>query len=101
VTLSPLSFNRARWDAAYNQVLDGSHTRERMADALVASKQLVGMSRAEVFALLGEPPATDKWPEYDLVYWLGPTHPFPIDSEWLVMRLSVSGKVTEADRIAD
>jgi hypothetical protein len=39
-------------------------------------------------ALLGEPPKTEYFKEFDLVYYLGPERGFMgIDSEWLVLKL--------------
>src|SRR5271163_4646713 len=61
--------------------------REQMADRLVGRHALQGKTRVEVVSLLGEPPRTDYFADWDLVYFLGPERGFlSIDSEWLVVR---------------
>jgi hypothetical protein len=71
--------------------------RLRMADDLVNSQKLVGLTRQEVVALLGEPPKTEYFKEFDLVYYLGPERGFmSIDSEWLVLKLGIEGRVKRA-----
>lgn len=73
-----------------------------MVDDLRRSHRLRGLSRAEVVALLGEPPPTNYFREYDLVYWLGPERsPLGIDSEWLVIRVDETGLVVEDRLITD
>ena len=68
-----------------------------MADDLVNRQQLVGLTRQEVVALLGEPPKTEYFQEFDLVYYLGPERGFMgIDSEWLVLKLGAKGRITKA-----
>jgi len=71
--------------------------RLRMADDLVDNKKLVGLTRQEVVARLGEPPKTEYFKEFDLVYYLGPERGFmSIDSEWLVLKLGPDGRVVKA-----
>jgi hypothetical protein len=73
-----------------------------MADRLVAQGTLRGKVRAEVVEMLGEPPPTGYFSEWDLVYWLGPERGFiRIDSEWLVIRLGPDGRVTEYRIVRD
>jgi hypothetical protein len=68
--------------------------RLRMVDDLIASKRLDGLRRDELQRLLGPPDQTDKWKDWDLVYWLGPDRSyFRIDSEWLVVRFDRAGRV--------
>jgi hypothetical protein len=67
-----------------------------MADSFLAGQRPVGKSRAEIVAMLGEPDDTPYFRRYDMVYYLGPERgPMPIDSEWLVLKLT-DGVVTEA-----
>lgn len=74
----------------------GSGARLEMADRLVAQGTLRGKTRAEVVKMLGEPPPTAYFHEWDLVYWLGPERGYiSIDSEWLVFRLDEGGRVAE------
>jgi hypothetical protein len=55
LTTGPLAFDRARWDALADVAHDPWFRRQRMADALLADEALVGRTRAEIVALLGEP----------------------------------------------
>jgi hypothetical protein len=71
--------------------------RLRMADDLVDSKKLIGLTRQEVVTRLGEPPKTEYFKEFDLVYYLGPERGFiSIDSEWLVLKFGPDGRVERA-----
>lgn len=73
-----------------------------MVDDLLAHHRLVGMSRAEVVALLGEDPRSEYFSDYDFVYWLGPERgPSSVDSEWLVMKFDAADKVSEARLATD
>ena len=73
-----------------------------MADRLLVRGTLRGMTRAEAVGLLGEPPPTGYFADWDLVYWLGPERGvFRIDSEWLVLRLAADGRVAEARLVTD
>lgn len=65
-----------------------------MVSDLLDRHPLVGRTREEVVALLGSPTRTDKWDEWQLVYVLGPTSGFPVDHEWLLLRLNNRGVVT-------
>ena len=67
-----------------------------MVDDLLRRYELPGMTRATVIQLLGEPERTTYFREYDLVYYLGPERSsLGIDSEWLLLRLDRSGRVSE------
>jgi len=71
--------------------------RLRMADDLVDNKKLIGLTRQEVVARLGEPPKTEYFKEFDMVYYLGPERGFmSIDSEWLVLKIGPDGRVVRA-----
>lgn len=49
---------------------------------------LSGKTRPEVIAMLGEPPKTDYFSVWELVYWLSRERGLiSIDSEWLVVRV--------------
>ena len=73
-----------------------------MVDDLLEQHELRGMPRAAVVALIGEPPPTGYFKEYDLVYWLGPERGLiGIDSEWLVIRLTKDKRVAEAQLVTD
>ena len=69
---------------------------------MLESGSLVGKSRAEVVNLLGEPPPTNYFDEFGLVYELGQERGlFGIDSEWLVMRIDATGTISEALLVTD
>jgi hypothetical protein len=73
-----------------------------MADRLIARQTLLGKTRAEVVELLGEPPPTVHFADWDLVYRLGPERGFmSIDSEWLVVRLAEDGRVVDNQIVRD
>jgi hypothetical protein len=83
---SRTSFDSARWKSENRRSAEG--IRVRMVDDLLRTHKLIGMQRAQLEALLGVPPSTPYFSEYDFVYWLGPERgPFSIDSEWLVVKL--------------
>ena len=78
------------------------YPRLEMADRLIAKGQLRGRSRAEVVDVLGEPPKTGYFSDWDLVYWLGPERGFmSVDSEWLVFRFDKQGRVDEYRIVRD
>jgi outer membrane protein assembly factor BamE (lipoprotein component of BamABCDE complex) len=91
-------FDRALWR---NSATPAS-VRLRMADDLVNSQKLVGLTRQQVVELLGEPPKTEYFKEFDLVYYLGAERGFiSIDSEWLVLKLGPDGQVKRASIARD
>jgi hypothetical protein len=72
-SMSPLSrcddrkFSSAKWkDTA--AAFSGKAMRGCLVDDLMRSHQLRGLSRREVVALLGDPPKTRYFRDYDLVY---------------------------------
>jgi hypothetical protein len=98
----PLWFDRARWESLGSQWDDPLFQRHRMADWLLLTHALEGRTRAEVVALLGEPPPTEYFSEWNMVYNLGAERGFiGIDSEWLVLRLDPKGHVSEAKLVRD
>ena len=73
-----------------------------MADWLVSSHGLPGKNRSELVAMLGAPPETGYFRDWDLVYPLGAERGlFSIDSEWLVVRLDQSGDAIDARVVTD
>jgi hypothetical protein len=99
---APLPFVSAWWLKTTPETTGFLKVRNRFADWLVMTGQLKGKSREEVLAVLGPPPAADKFRDWDLVYVLGPERGlFQIDYEWLVMRLDSSGRVSDAEVVRD
>jgi len=92
-------FDQQLWNDYGDLNQAARYPRLEMADRLVAKGKLSGQSRAEVVDMLGEPPETTYFRDWDLVYWLGPERGFMgIDSEWLVFRFDTQGRVGD-DRI--
>lgn len=76
--------------------------RIRMIDDLLSRYDLNGMSRAEIHDLLGKPPKTSYFPDYEYVYWLGPERGFiRIDSEWLGLQFDPSDRVSKVSLLRD
>ena len=97
-----LPYNKDIWMARAPMPNDWLHVRGHMAYDLVTSRRLIGLTHAEVTRLLDSPEPTDKYPDWDIVYWIGPNRSsIPIDSEWLLMRLDATGKVSEAQLVDD
>jgi hypothetical protein len=88
-------FDATLWQAPPKEDDPEWPVRLCMVDDLVSSKSLDRLTRREVEALLGRDDETDKWKDWDLVYWLGPERRgmFRIDSEWLVIRFGSEGRV--------
>ena len=96
----PLPFVQSWW--ATEEWNDPYHRRHRIADGLLLSGLLVGRSRADVVELLGEPPPTSYFRDWQLVYNLGAERSWlSIDSEWLVLRVDRSNIVREARLVRD
>lgn len=76
--------------------------RIRMADWLVLTHRLPGMTQGEVVSLLGEPPPTGKFRGAGLVYVLGRERGLhSIDYEWLILTLGKAGTVESAAVVTD
>jgi hypothetical protein len=89
-----------------SQWLDTALVRSKLAvrgcmvDDLLDTHELRGMTRAQVVALIGEPDSTRDFPEYDLVYWLGPQRGLiGTDSEYLAMKLDKAKHVASVELI--
>lgn len=96
-SLSRQSFDSSLWKNAEPP----NSIRLEMADDLLANHPLIGLSQPQIDALLGIPPKTAYFPEYQYVYWLGPERGFiRIDSEWLTIKF-VDGTVKEARIMRD
>ena len=90
-------FDRAVW---LDEKQEGP--RLKMADRIVSRRMLDGKARAEVVAMLGEPPKTGYFSDWNLVYWLGPERGFiSIDSEWLVVRFDAHERVSDCRIVRD
>jgi hypothetical protein len=102
VTRAPLPLIQSWWRAGETRWDDPWNRRHRMADWLIFSHSLIGNTRAQVVEKLGEPPPTEYFRDWSLVYNLGAERGFmSIDSEWLVVRLGADGKVQQARIVRD
>lgn len=93
----PMDFESTLWKttpATHNY----QSIRLRMVDNLLKTHPLVGLSRAEVEKLLGPADQTTYFHEFDMVYMLGLERGMmiAIDSEWLIIKLDSSGRVSRA-----
>ena len=94
------SFDSELWQQ--NKLQLGSKVRLGMADRIVARHMLRGMTSSQVTDMLGKPPATEYFRDWDLVYWLGPERGFlSIDSEWLVVKLDQNEVVADFKIVRD
>ncbi len=76
--------------------------RIHMIEHLMWSGKLDGLSRGELVALLGPPSDTAYFREHDYVYRLGDERSlFSIDSEWLVLDVDASGRVSRYEVVRD
>jgi hypothetical protein len=92
-------FDSDRWKQA--ERLD-DQVRVQMIDHLVWSGKLDGLSRGELVALLGAPSNAGYFRDRDYVYWLGNERSlFSIDSEWLVVDVDASGRVSHYEVVRD
>jgi hypothetical protein len=84
-------FDFERWREENGEhMLLGHYPRRAMADRLYHSDRLIGLSRVETRALLGDPPPEDQYHVMDEemdVYRIGPERSWPsIDDEWLFVQ---------------
>jgi outer membrane protein assembly factor BamE (lipoprotein component of BamABCDE complex) len=99
--LPRISFDSATWKRSVTENTQ-EPVRLQMVDDLLHQHQLRGMTREEVVSLLGTPPKTDYFRDYDFVYWLGPERSYiSIDSEWLAIKFGEDGRVRKASVVRD
>ena len=100
-TLYHQRFDSAAWIAQQGADTEWP-ARLRMVDDLLDGGRLRGLDRDSVLALLGHPATTTSWPDWDMIYWLGPERGFiRIDSEWLGIRFGSDGRVTATELLRD
>ena len=100
--VAPLPLVRTWWQGGQDHWNDTWHRRHRMADWMLLTHALNGLERADVVARLGNPPPTDYFNDWSMVYNLGAERGFiSIDSEWLVIRVDDAGRVSEARIVTD
>ena len=102
VCFAPLPFVQKVWVSKSEDWSDTFKLRHHMADWLLLTRRLVDKHKTDVIGLLGHPPETTYFSNWDLVYKLGQERGlFAIDSEWLVLRLNSNGIVTDARLVSD
>lgn len=95
-------FDQKLWENSGDLSRGSPYPRLAMADRLIAEGALGSKSRGAIIGMLGEPPETGYFRDWDLVYWLGPERGFMgIDSEWLVIRFDTEGHVAEYKIVRD
>ncbi len=76
--------------------------RWHMADELIDDARLAGLTRDEVYELLGPPPDTGYFREMDDVWRLGMERGLiSLDSEWLAVNYDESGRVRDVIIVRD
>ena len=86
----------------WRESVRNSRYRGSMADRLVARAALIGLTTDEIIAMLGEPEPRGQIRNWDLVYYLCPARALlSCDSEWLVARVGLDKRVTEARIVRD
>lgn len=84
-------FSSAAWKAAKTSP-DGVKLRGRMTASLFSQHELVGMSKSQILALLGEPDQESDLSGWDMGYTVGYSIIDPImlvfefDAQWLVVK---------------
>lgn len=79
-----VTFDSSQWKA---HLVGRDPIKLKMVDDLLSKHQLIGMSVNNIEELLGKPPQTNHFKDYDYVYWLGlERSAFGIDSEWLAVK---------------
>jgi hypothetical protein len=101
IDFDPMRFESAKWKASEAD-FEWDSLRLRMADSLLKTHPLVGLSKVEVIELLGEPDDTEHFRDYEMVYFLGlERNTMAIDGEWLAIDLDESDIVTGARLVVD
>ena len=96
-------FDAKKWTEAGAKGASSAQQEYRISaiEDLLAHKNFKGQTKAQLIELLGEPTQTDKLPNYDMIYWLGPDRScMRMDSEWLVFTLK-NGQVESYSVIVD
>jgi hypothetical protein len=92
------AFDSRQWQI---HLTDRDTIKQKMVNDLLSNHQLIGMTQTNIDELLGKPPQTSYFKDYDYVYWLGPElSAFGIDSEWLGVKFD-NGIVIKADILRD
>ena len=98
---SSMSFDKAKWLDTESYEKE-PYIRLEMVKDLINNRLSQGLSRSEVTDLLGPPTQTEKFAQYDLVYWLGIEKGFiRIDSTWLVIKMDDAAGLVESRTLND
>lgn len=96
-----MSFDKAKWLDTESYEKE-PYIRLEMVKDLINNRLSQGLSRSEVTDLLGPPTQTEKFAQYDLVYWLGIEKGFiRIDSTWLVIKMDDAAGLVESRTLND
>lgn len=88
-----VSFDSTEWKNGETKF--DENIRYRMHKNFLKKYEIVGMTEVDLVQLLGPESRTDKFKNWDLVYWMGPEPgAFAIDSIWLLFDIE-DGKVKE------
>lgn len=99
---APLPFIASWWKIDKAEWNDTWHKRHRIADGLVLSGSLIGLTSEEIKAKWGKTSKTSFFREWDMVYHLGSETGFiSIDGEWLVIKLNDHGVAVDVALVRD
>jgi len=90
-------FDSTQWKASTDS---SNKVKQRMLPDLLKKHKLMGLKVEEINQLLGKPPNSNYFKDYDYVYWLGPERGMGVDSEWLGIKFS-NGVVEKVDILQD
>ena len=92
------AFESAQWKL---HLTDQDLIKQKMVGDLLSKHQLIGMTKTNVDELLGVPPQTNYFKDFDYVYWLGPERSaIGVDSEWLGIKFD-NGTVIKTEILRD
>ncbi|QEL17552.1 hypothetical protein [Limnoglobus roseus] len=92
-------FNAVDWQ---DERLASKGVRLEMAERLVARGTLKGIPQAEIIGRMGKPAPASYSPNWQMVYWLAQGRgSSPTESDWLMIRLTDDGFVSEYRIVRD
>lgn len=96
--VNQITFDSKQWQI---HLADRDTIKQKMVNDLLSKHQLIGMTQTKIDEILGKPPQTEYFKDYDYVYWLGPERSaLSIDSEWLGIKFE-KGIVVRVDILRD
>lgn len=96
-----ISFDQEGWLLG-EEDNESPYIRLEMVNDLIEHHLALGMSKSQVATLLGPATDTEKFNDFDFVYWLGVEQAFAgIDSTWLVLKFDEANMLIEHKMLDD